>query len=325
MNGAELTLQDEHPSVAEFRDEVIHGLRLRQRHLPSKYFYDARGAKLFDRICELPEYYITRTELAILESHVGEMAGCIGPAAMVVEPGSGSGVKTRLLLEALDDPVAYVPVEIAREHLMDAAQAMQRAWPAIEILPVCADFTANFGVPAATRKPARTVVFFPGSTIGNFDGDNALALLVNMREVAGPGGALLIGVDLRKDHETLEAAYNDSRGVTATFNLNLLKRINTELGGNFDLDAFRHRAVWNDAEGRIEMHLVSECSQRVRLGAHEFAFEAGEYILTEYSYKFTPEGFARLASRAGFSVGKVWTDDDGLFSVQYLEVSLPRL
>lgn len=325
MSEAEPTLLDEHPSLAEFRDEVIHGLRLRQKRLPSKYFYDPRGSELFDRICEQPEYYLTRTEIGILETRVEEMARHIGPRAMVVEPGSGSGTKTRLLLEALEDPVAYVPVEIAREHLMNAVQALQQSWPEIEILPVCADFTANFGVPAAGREPARTAVYFPGSTIGNFDGDDALALMVNMREVAGPGGALLVGVDLRKERDVLEAAYNDAAGVTAAFNLNLLKRINDELGADFGLDGFRHRAVWNGPKGRIEMHLVSERAQQVRLGTLRFAFRAGEHILTEYSYKYTLDGFAALARRAGFRVAQVWVDPQKLFSVQYLEVSLPKL
>lgn len=322
---AGLDLQDEHPSLQEFREEVIHGLRLRHKRLPSKYFYDARGSALFDEICELPEYYVTRTELGILERHVAEMAQWIGPRAMIVEPGSGSGNKTHLLLEALEDPVAYVPVEISREHLMHTAEALRDAWPGIEILPVCADFTANFGVPNASRQPERTVVYFPGSTIGNFDGMNAKALLDNMREVAEPDGGLLVGVDLRKDRATLEAAYNDAQGITAAFNLNLLERINAELGGDFDLDAFEHRAVWDDTEGRIEMRLVSKAVQRVSVGPQEFEFARGEYILTEYSYKYTLDGFARLAGEAGFSVRQVWTDPDGLFSLQYLEVALPGL
>lgn len=313
------SLQDLHPSKKAFLDDVQEGLAAEQKWISSMYFYDAEGSQLFDRICELPEYYPTRTELQILGEHMPEIVAAIGPRAMLIEPGSGSSLKTRKLLLALDEPAAYVPVEISRDHLLDAVERLQAELPDIPILPVCADFTQPFELPQPEQAANRSVIYFPGSTIGNFDPEDAEALLNNMREEVGSGGGLLIGVDLRKDPVVLQKAYNDHEGVTARFNLNLLARINRELGADFNLDAFSHRAIWNSEASCIEMHLVSEKEQRVTIGDKQFAFAQGEHILSERSYKFTFRGFAELAGRAGWTVKQVWTDNREWFSVQYLE------
>ena len=309
---------DFEPTLADERQDILAGLSAPQKRLAPKYFYDRRGSQLFDRICELPEYYPTRTELAIMRSHAPAIAEAVGEQACLIEFGSGSSVKIRLLLKTLRKLSAYVPVDISREHLLAAATGLARDFPDIEILPVCADFTQPFDLPDTQRPVARRVVWFPGSTIGNFEPDQALALLEVMRSEVGTDGALLIGVDLQKDRETLERAYNDTAGVTAEFNLNLLRRLNRELGASFDLDSFRHDAIYNSDHGRIEMYLVSQCAQQVRIGDHVLNFTEGERILTEYSHKFTPEGFAAMAARAGFRLEHLWCDPDRLFSVQYL-------
>jgi dimethylhistidine N-methyltransferase len=312
-------LRDYHPTRRDFLQDVLQGLRGERKWISSMYFYDAEGSRLFDRICELPEYYPTRTELQIMNEHLLDMSAASGPRALVIEPGSGSGLKTRKLLQALDDPAGYVPVEISREHLLESVARLQMEFPSLEILPVCADFTSEFEIPHPARPERRRLVYFPGSTIGNFDVDEAAALMAAMHYKAGAGGALLIGVDLRKDPLVLERAYNDSAGVTAAFNLNLLHRINRELGADFDVAAFRHRAAWNPDESRIEMHLISDRDQEVRLGNELARFAAGESIVTEHSYKFTFGSFAALAERAGWKVVRVWTDSREYFSVQYLE------
>lgn len=315
----ELELRDLHPSHKDIRADVLAGLKSPRKWISSMYFYDARGSQLFDQITELDEYYPTRTERDILQRYGEDMATALGPDSLLIEPGSGSSEKVRLLLDHLRAPVAYVPVEISREHLTRAAAQINSAYPALEVLPVCADFTQDYDIPVPTRAAQRRVVYFPGSTIGNFEPADALALLHNFRRVAKDAGALLIGVDLRKDRETLEAAYNDRQGVTAAFNLNVLTRFNRELGADFVLDAFRHHAVWNDAESRIEMHLVSLRDQTVHIGNEAIAFRQDEYIHTESSYKYTPEGFNKLANQASFELQQVWMDDKKLFSVQYLE------
>lgn len=315
-----LDLHDFHPAKSGMRADVLAGLRAQEKWLSSMYFYDERGSQLFDEICELPEYYPTRTELEIMDTHIGEMCELIGPHAMLIEYGSGSSLKTRTLLEHMDDPAAYVPVEISREHLMNSAEALARQFPSIEILPVCADFTAPFDLPKPAHPPLRNMVYFPGSTIGNFDPADALDLLKNMRHNAGEGGGVLIGVDLEKDVEILERAYNDKAGVTAQFNLNILARLNRELGADFDLHAFEHKAIWNPDEHRIEMHLISKKPQTVTVAGEKIEFREGESIHTESSYKFTLERFAKLAESAGLNVEKVWTDTRPLFSVQYLTV-----
>lgn len=300
------------------RDDVLAGLAAQPKWLPCKYFYDRRGSELFERICELEEYYPTRTELGIMETSVREMAEALGPGVALVEYGSGSSTKTRILLEALDDPVAYVPVDISRDPLVDSANSLDRRHPDLEVLPVCADFTEAITLPEPRRRARRRVVYFPGSTIGNFDPVEVVAFLSRIRSLVGPGGGLLIGVDLRKDAAILEAAYDDREGVTAAFNKNLLVRLNRELGADFELDHFEHRAVVNEELGRVEMHLVSTVVQTAAVGAESFRFEAGESIHTENSHKFTLEGFAGLAEQAGLAVRRVWTDPGERFSVQYL-------
>ncbi|HET9834830.1 MAG TPA: L-histidine N(alpha)-methyltransferase [Rhodanobacteraceae bacterium] len=314
-----IRLHDRQPVADRMREDVLHGLRHQPKRLPSKYFYDARGSELFERICEQPEYYLTRVELAILRAHIGEIADAIGPDALLMEYGSGSGLKTRLLLRHLRSPVAYVPVEISREALLASIDELAMEFPEIEMLPVCADFTQPHASPRPELSARRTVAFFPGSTIGNFDTDDAVQLLRRLRARIGPGGAALIGVDLKKNRAELEAAYNDAAGVTADFTLNLLARCNRELDADFDLSAFRHRARWNPLAGRIETHVISLQSQKVRMGNDVFRFEAGEAMLVEYSCKYSPEDFARLAARAGVRAGRIWTDPASRFSLQWLE------
>jgi dimethylhistidine N-methyltransferase len=306
------------PPLESFRDEVLRGLARPQKELPCKYFYDATGSALFEEICELPEYYLTRTELGILRAHAGEMAELLGPRCLLIEYGSGSGLKTRLLLDHLLEPAAYLPIDISPGPLLAAARAVVAAYPALEVLPVCADYTADYPLPRPRAHAARRAVFFPGSTIGNFTPGEAESFLKHVGHVCGRGGALLVGVDLVKDSKTLERAYDDSRGVTARFNLNLLARINRELGADFDLASFRHRAVYARAFGRVEMHLVSERPQPVRVAGSRFAFAAGEAVLTECSYKWGLGQFEQLARGAGWRVVRVWTDPRRQFSVQYL-------
>lgn len=314
----DIDLLDLHPSRADLRTDVLHGLRQPQKWISSMYFYDERGSQLFDEICQLPEYYPTRTEISIMENDAEEMSELLGPNVLLVEFGSGSSVKIRVLLEHLDRLAAYVPVEISREHLMNSSRELQESYPDIAILPVCADFTAPFDLPEPPQPAARNVVYFPGSTIGNFEPPDALDLLRQMRRVAGDGGALLIGVDIKKDPSILERAYDDAAGVTAAFNKNILTRLNRELGADFDLAHFHHRAVWNPEHSRIEMHLVSDRPQTVHIAGETISFAQNEFIHTESSYKYLPDEFARLAGEAGFAVEHVWIDPAGLFSVQYL-------
>ncbi len=315
-----VSLRDQHPRAADMREEILSGLRATHKTLPCKYFYDAHGSKLFDAICELPEYYLTRTELGIMETHVADMAATLGADVLLVEPGSGSSLKTRLLLDHLVHTAAYVPVDISRAHLLDAANRLNRLYADLEVLPVCADFNQSFEVPVPRRPASRTIIYFPGSTIGNFEPRAAIQMLKRLRRLAGAEGGLLIGVDLRKDKAVLENAYNDSAGITAAFNLNLLQCINRELGSDFDLMRFRHHARYNVSEGRIEMHLVSLDNQVVRIGEEYVRLRASEHIITEYSYKHTLPGFAALVSEAGLTVNQVWSDDRRWFSVQYLTV-----
>ena len=314
------TVQDNAPDTATFLSDVLHGLRTRPRILPPKYFYDQRGSALFDAICALEEYYPTRTEIAILREHTAEMGAVLGPECLLIEYGMGSGVKTRMLLDHLQQPAAFVPIDISCAHLQRAAAATAAAYPSLPVLPVCADFTQPYALPAPPRPAQRRAVYFPGSTIGNFSPVEAAAFLAQIAQTTGPGGGALIGVDLKKDRERLERAYNDAGGVTAAFNLNLLQRINTELDGEFPLDAFAHRAFYNASAGRIEMHLESLHDQTVHVGGETFSFLTGETICTEYSHKYSLEEFAALADGAGLRVAKVWTDPAALFSVQYLTV-----
>jgi dimethylhistidine N-methyltransferase len=308
------------PDAAVMLEDVLRGLALPARNIPSLYFYDQRGSELFDAITELPEYYPTRTEIGILAQHGAEMAAALGPGVRLIELGSGSATKTELLLAQLAAPAAYVPVEISRDHLLAAAARIAADFPGLEVLPVTADFTEPFDLPEPKRtRVRRNVAFFPGSTIGNFPHAMAADLLRATRREVGPGGAMLIGVDLVKDREVLERAYNDAAGVTAQFNLNLLERLNRELGADFDIDGFRHEAVWDEAASRIEMRLVSRRSQCVRIAGRQFHFGAKEILVTEYSHKYTLAGFRALARSSGFEVARVWTDPAQLFSVQLLE------
>ncbi len=304
-----------------FREEVLAGLREDPKSLPCKYFYDARGSALFESICELEEYYPTRTELEIMEAHSADMADRIGPAAFLIEYGSGSGRKTRVLLEALDRPAVYIPIDISQETLVESAEAIGKQYPELEVLPLCADYQGSVVLPGAERPTGRRVVYFPGSTIGNFVPSEAVAFLARMAQQAGQGGGVLIGVDLKKDVGQLERAYDDAKGVTAAFNRNLLVRINRELGANFVEQQFLHEARWNPSEGRVEMHLVASHACAVSVGGEEIRFQAGESIHTENSYKYGIREFEELAVAAGLALCDLWTDPGQHFSVYYYEVA----
>ncbi len=312
MNTAVATLNE----TDCFRTDVLTGLAQARKKLPAKYFYDAAGSRLFDRITELDEYYPTRTELAIMRKHAAEMAERCGSRCMLIELGAGSLTKVRLLLDRLDRPAGFVPVDVSGEHLESAACELRDDYPALEIRPVCADFTADFHLPL--RSPARKVVYFPGSTIGNFDPDDADALLRKISRLVGSGGGLLLGVDLRKDPAVLEAAYNDRSGVTAAFNRNLLERINRELGADFDPAGFRHRAFYNRVRSRIEMHLVSTTDQLVRIDDSEIPFRRGESIHTENSYKYDLGELRDRAAGCGLRTDATWTDANRYFAVLFL-------
>ena len=314
------------PAVAavakeNFREEVTTGLSKSPRQLPCKFFYDERGAQLFQEICELPEYYITRTEIEILRLRGAEMATALGPQIELIGLGTGAGTKTRILLEELHDPIVYLPIDISKEQLEKSSARFREMFPTLQVLPVCADYLEPFELPLPRKLSSRSVIYFPGSTIGNFEPEVAEEFLARMVELAGEGGGLLIGVDLQKDRAVLESAYNDRAGVTAQFNKNLLARINRELGADFDLNRWHHHAIYNSTEGRIEIYLISETEQTVRIGAREFQFRAGEEILTEYSYKHSIAGFIELARRAGFHFEQVWTDDARWFGVFYFTVA----
>jgi len=299
-------------------EELLDGLRQPEMMISPKYFYDERGSQLFDAITKLPEYYPTETELGIMRANIGEIATLVGRQASLIEFGSGSSLKTRILLEHLDELAVYVPVDISEDHLLDSATKVRREFPGLEVLPVVADFTLPFRLPSPAVMPKRNIVYFPGSTIGNFTHDAAHMLLRVMHRAAGADGALLIGVDLQKDVGIIERAYNDSAGVTAEFNLNMLRHLNNAFGANFDLDAWRHSAEYNADAGRVELRLVSETDQQFRVGGESFRIDKDEAILTEYSHKYTLDGFAAMAEAAGFRVARVWMDAGRLFSVQYL-------
>ena len=323
---APVGLRDLRPGPGRFRADLMHGLSMRPPRIPSKYFYDRRGALLFEEITGVDAYYPTRTELAILEDCMAEIARAIGPRARVVELGSGSGLKTRLLLRHLEAPASYVPVDIARAQLEELARSVAETFPALEVLPICADYTRDWSLPAPRPGVGRTVAFFPGSTIGNFERGEAQAFLRALAERCGPGGTLLLGVDLHKDSTTLEQAYNDPEGVTAKFNLNLLHRIARELGGEVDPDAFQHHAYYDEQRRRIEMRLVCERATEITLpadgagsAAAVFSFRPGDWIHTEYSHKYAPDEMAALAESAGWRVSGLWTDPRQWFSVWLLE------
>ena len=298
-------------------EQIISGLSAPQKQISPKYFYDERGSQLFDAITQLPEYYLTGTELGILRDNIAEIVELVGKQASLIEFGSGSSLKTRILLEHLSELAAYVPVDISEEHLHASAAQIRGEFPHIDVLPVVADFTQHFKLPQPMVMPVRNIVYFPGSTIGNFERDTAMELLRVMHHEAGKNGALLIGVDLQKDPVIIENAYNDTAGVTAAFNLNMLRHLNRDFGANFDVDAFSHRANYDRDSGRVVIELVSESQQTFSIGDHTFEIADGETILTEYSHKYTLSGFGSMAAEAGFRIEKVWTDVDELFSVQF--------
>jgi len=294
---------------------IIKGLGQAQKTLSPKYFYDAAGSKLFEQITALPEYYLTGTELRIMREHVREMTELCGAQARLIEFGAGSSLKTRVLLRHLVDVAAYVPVDISADHLLESQRRIRAEFADVEVLPVATDFTQPFDLPEPRTAPRRNIIYFPGSTIGNFEDEDAIAFLEVMHDEAGENGALLIGVDLQKDPAVIEAAYNDEAGVTAAFNLNMLRHLNREFGTDFDVESFSHRASYDPQGGRIVMELLSKRQQSVRIGETRIDFDKDEPVITEYSHKYTLDGFAELASEAGFRVDKVWTDPDQWFSV----------
>jgi len=306
-------------AASAFAGDVAHGLGATPKHLPSKYFYDAEGSRLFEAICAQPEYYLTRVELELMRTQVGEIAARLGPGVRLVEYGSGAGIKTQLLLRHLQAPAGYVPVEISASALNASVTAMREALPELPVRPVRADFTRPHALPDLPVISTRTVIYFPGSTLGNFASPEAIALLRQMRDEMGAPGAALIGIDLHKEPALIEAAYNDAAGVTAAFTLNLLSRINRELDGNFDPHQFRHRARYHVAAGRIETDIISGVAQRVRVEGRSYDFAEGEAMRVEISGKYTLPGFAELAARAGLRVSGHWTDRDGWFAVVLLE------
>jgi len=303
--------------MSEETTEIIAGLRQPQKMISPKYFYDERGSQLFDAITHLPEYYPTETEFGIMRHNIDALADLVGRQASLIEYGSGSSRKTRILLEHLHELAVYVPVDISEEHLISSATAIRSEFPGLEVLPVVADFTKRFALPDPAVPPLRNIVYFPGSTIGNFTHDVAQELLDVMYQEAGENGAMLIGVDLQKDPAIIERAYNDSAGVTAEFNLNMLTHLNREFGFDFDVDAYSHSARYDHDEGRMVIELISARDQVVTIGDETIDVGAGEAVLTEYSHKYTLEGFAAMAEQAGFEVRQVWTDAERYFSIQY--------
>ena len=302
------------------RTEVLAGLALPQKALPPKLFYDAAGAALFERICELDEYYLTRAELSILRARAGEIAALVGPGAALVEYGSGAGMKVRLLLDAMHAPAAYVPLDISREQLARVVTQLSGDYPHVPILPVCADYTQPLTVPDLPQR-ARRVAFFPGSSIGNFHPTEAAVFLRRVRRVIGKDGALLLGVDRHKQESVLHAAYDDREGVTAAFNLNALARLNHDFGADFDLAAFQHRAIWDAGVGRIEMHLESRTAQTAHLAGERFFMAQGETIWTESSYKYDRRRLDQLVTEGGFRVERRWTDEREQFWLAFLVVT----
>ena len=311
-------------------NEVIDGLTSHPKTLNPKFFYDEKGSKLFEEICAQPEYYPTRTESAILKDRIESIASVLGQTDILLEYGSGAAEKVRTLLDHLPKLSAYVPIEISKEILFKTSEKLQNEYPKLRIIPICADFTSELELPLfhisrSTVRPLgtlpRKVAFFPGSTIGNFSPDQALAFLKRSLDHVGTGGGLLIGIDLKKDRKILEAAYNDRRGVTAEFNLNILTHLNQQFETDFEPSGFYHEAFFNEKESRIEMHLVASRSQRVHVGEYEISLQRGEYIHTESSYKYSIEEFKRLAANAGFSLEAAWTDPQELFGVLYFEVA----
>nr|CRH05763.1 Conserved protein of unknown function [Candidatus Magnetococcus massalia] len=309
---------DDHPTPAQLKDEVVEGLSADKKRLSPKFFYDAEGSKLFDAITELPEYYPTRTEIELIRTYGHEMAEAAGEGSVLIELGSGSSLKVRLLLEALS-PAAYVPVDISKQHLLESAETLAKLFPKTAVFPVCADYSGPFHIPKLSEEAPR-LVFFPGSSIGNFEPEEAIALLKRTSALLGDGGGLLIGVDLPKDPQLLNDAYNDAQGVTAAFNKNLLTRINREVGADFDLGQFEHHAFYDEQLNRIEMHLISQQDQAVHMGGHQFQFSQDETIHTESSHKYSVKTFQQMAAKAGFYDEAVWVDENNFFSIHFMRV-----
>ena len=307
-----------HLTDQSFLDDVIRGLSQPRKELNCKYFYDEQGSRLFEQICDLDEYYLTRTELSIMREHVPEMAEQLGRKIALVEFGSGSSVKTRILLDHLCEPVAYMPLDISEEHLLKTALQLRSVYPEVEIIPIVADFTMGFELPATKRPYSHAAVYFPGSTIGNFTPWQACQMLRRIGNILGRDGGLLIGIDLQKDAAIIEAAYNDAGGVTEEFNLNVLHRINRDLNADIDVDQFRHKAVYNQDRSRVEISVVCQHDETIQIDDRKFVVRKGEEILTEYSHKYTIDDFFELASEAGFSLQKYWTDEENYFAVLHL-------
>lgn len=311
------------PPGSNLRGEFVNGLRRSPKRIPPKLFYNERGSQLFDQICELQEYYPTRTEVSILKAYAGEIAAVCGPRCRLVELGSGSSTKTTLLLDRLDDPAAYVPIDISRPHLLAAAERISERYEKLEVLPVCADYTQVLHIPRPAVPANYTAFFFPGSTIGNFEPEAATAFLGQLARACSPRDRLIIGVDLVKNHHVLHCAYNDPQGVTAAFNLNVLQRANEEFSAEFSLNHFKHKAIYNEEQQRIEMQIVSTRKQSVRVGEETFRFESGEKITTEHSYKYLPGTFAAMAHHSGWHQIALWTDPLQWFGVFAFECMHP--
>ncbi|NOQ88492.1 MAG: L-histidine N(alpha)-methyltransferase [Gammaproteobacteria bacterium] len=310
---------DQHPEIADFYADIIQGLSSAEPYISPKYFYDETGSRLFEEICNCDEYYPTRTEVGIIRDNIDDIVAILGKDCLLIEPGSGDSYKVRLLLDALR-PIAYLPIDISKRYLQDEAQKLAAEFTWLNVHAVCADFTGKLELPYHVESTNK-VAFFPGSTIGNFAPEQAVEVLEEIKTMVGDNGGLLIGVDLHKASAVLSAAYNDKAGFTEKFNLNLLKRINRELGANIDVDGFQHHAFYNEDEKRIEMHLVSLLDQKVMVGDTVIRFKKGRSILTEYSHKYSIQDFQKLAERAGFKSVKTWVDNDNLFSVHYLVVA----
>ena len=323
MSKPAIRFYDEHPGTASLREEVHRGLGVTPKAIPPKFFYDERGSQLFDRICEQPEYYPTRTEIGILQHNARAIADLAGRGALLIELGSGASKKVRLLLEALQ-PAAYLGVDISRDFLKASTERLAQDYPWLEVHAACADFSSGLSLPQCPAS-CRRLAFYPGSSIGNFEPEEAVTFLRGVKSLLGEDGAMLIGVDLKKDKALLDAAYNDARGVTAAFNLNLLHRIRNELDGDINPDDFVHRAFYDEARGRVEMHLVSKEARIVRVEERSYQFAAGESIHTECSYKYGISEFQALAHEAGYCAQAVWTDERGLFSVHYLGLADGRI
>lgn len=317
MSQDNLFFYDYHPQPDDFYGEVLAGLQAKPKYIPAKFFYDETGSRLFEEITRLPEYYLTRTENEILNRYAPDIADCVGDNCVLVEPGSGNNSKVRILLEQLK-PSAYVPMEISKDHMQASAKELAADYDWLPVHAACADFTQPLALPMQ-QVEEKIVAFFPGSTIGNFEPEAAVDLMHNFAHMVGPNGGLVIGVDLKKDRELLQAAYDDSRGVTAQFNRNLLIRMNRELTANFQLENFQHQARYNPQIGRMESYLESRIGQDVVIGDTTVSFRENECIHTENSYKYDVEEFQDLAQTAGFKPRRVWRDEQGLFSVHYME------